>query len=201
MKTLSDIIVFLEENLGKTAAQTFDENMEEYTYFIRSEALNNFSITESKMKSKLRKLSEGIIAASVKRYLNENFSDDFGEVELNVNDEGVYDRNMQPISALEKIRKSQREIMSLMISRGMDEFNKGRQLARIIDARTHDLLKNEPSPKDVNWSPTRSKAMMLEQVEIEIMRLERRLPSISPEDAKHLAELYAKIRDARKVAN
>jgi hypothetical protein len=200
VKTLADIIVFFEENLGKTAAQVFDENMEEYTYFIRSEALHNLDITESRMKSRLRKLSEGIIAASVKRYLNENFSDDYGEVELNVNDDGVYDRNMQPISALEKIRKSQREIMGLMVSRGMDEFNKGRQLARIIDARIHEFSKDEPSPKDINWKLP-IKPTMLEQTEIEIMRLERRLPNLSSEEAKSLAELYAKLRDARKVVN
>lgn len=204
MKNIADIIVFLEENLGKTAAETFDDNMEEYTYFVRSEALHNIEITESRMKNRLRKLAEGIIAASVKRYLNENFSDDYGEVELNVNDEGVYDRNMQPINALEKIRKSQREIMSLMVARGMDEFNKGRQLALIIDARTHEYIvkSDEPSPKDVNWKvPQRSKTAMLEQAEVEIMRLERRLLTLTTEEAKHLAELYAKLRAARKAVN
>lgn len=197
MKNLAEIMVFLEDVLGKTAASTFDENMEEFTYYIRSEALSNLEISESRMKSKLKKFAEKIIAASVKRYLNENYADDYGDIEINIGMDGVYDRNLQPIGAIEKIRKSQKEIMGLMVSRGMDEFTRGRQLARIIEARAQKA--DEPDPKDINWKPSpRSKTTMLEQTEVEIMRLERRIQTLTPEEAKRLTELYAALRTARQ---
>lgn len=196
LKSLTEIVVFIENVLGKPAAQMFDENMEDYVYFVRSEALNDSEISESRMRSKLRKFAESIIAASVKHFLNENYADDYGDVELNINEDGVFDKNMKRIEEIEQIRKTQREIMSLMVSRGMYEFAKGRHLARIMDSRSRDL--QEPSPKDANWMPTQSKCPMLEQTEIEILRLERQLPNIKPEDAKRLAELYALLKSGRR---
>lgn len=196
LKSLTEIVVFIENVLGKPAAQMFDENMEDYVYFVRSEALNDSEITESRMRSKLRKFAESIIAASVKHFLNENYADDYGDVELNVNEDGVFDKNMKRIEEIEQIRKTQREIMSLMVSRGMYEFAKGRHLARIMDSRSRDS--KEPSPKDANWMPTQSKCPMLEQTEIEILRLERLLPNIKPEDAKRLAELYALLKSGKR---
>lgn len=196
LKSLTEIVAFIENVLGKPAAVMFDENMEDYVYFVRSEALNDAEITESRMRSKLRKFSEQIIAASVKHFLNENYSDDYGDVELNVNEDGVFDKNMKRIEEIEQIRKTQREIMSLMVSRGMYEFAKGRHLARIMDSRSRDS-KLEPSPKDANWMPTQAK-YAVEQTEIEIIRLERMLPNIKPEDAKRLAELYATLKTSRR---
>lgn len=197
-KNLIEIIVFLEDVLGKNAAEVFEENMDEFVYFVRSEALHNTDITETKMRSRLRKLAEGIIAASVKRFLNENYADDNGEVELNINDDGIYDRNMKPISAIEKIRKTQRDMMSLMVSRGMYEFAKGRHLARIMDSRAADSDdKKEANPKDINWTPPAPKTTLLELAEIEVMRLERKLPNLTPEEAVTLASLYLKLRTSR----
>lgn len=196
LKSLTEIVVFIENVLGKPAAQMFDENMEDYVYFVRSEALNDTEITESRMRSKLRKFAEGIIAASVKHFLNENYADDYGDVELNVNEDGVFDKNMKRIDEIEQIRKTQREITSLMVSRGMYEFAKGRHLARIMDSRSRDS-KLEPSPKDANWMPTQAK-FAVEQTEIEIIRLERMLPNIKPEHAKRLGELYASLKSNRR---
>ena len=198
MKNLTDILAFLEDVLGKKAARVFDENMDEFLYFIRFSALNDLSITESKMRSRLRKLAEGIIAASVKRFLDDNYADDFGDVELNVNDSGVYDRNMQPINAIEKIRKSQREMIASMVSFGMYEFAKGRHLAKIMEAKTES--KAEPSPKDANWKPAKKRKIRtpLELVEVKIMRLERKLPKLTKEEAKVLSLLYAQLREARR---
>ena len=55
MKNLTEIISFLEDVLGKEAAQAFDDNMEEFTYFVRSEALTNQKITENKISKKKSK--------------------------------------------------------------------------------------------------------------------------------------------------
>ena len=197
LKNLTEITTFIENVLGKTAAELFDQHMEDYVYFVRSEALTDIDISESRMKRKLNKFAERILSASVMQFLNENYADDYGEVEINSSEDGVFDRNMKRIEEIEQVRKSQREIMTLMVSRGMYEFAKGRHLAKIMDARSHDRSK-EPSPKDANWMPTQPKPAMLEQVEIEIIRLERLLPKISPEQAKRLAELYEIMRASRR---
>lgn len=193
MKTLAEVIDFLEKTLGKGAADTFEENFDELVYFVRSEALSNPDITDNKMKSRIRKLSEGILTAAVKSFLSENYSDDFGDVELNYNNDGVFDRNMHRIDAIEVIRKHQREIVTLLVSRTMKDYQKGKEINLTLDVRMVKNQENEPSPKDINWSP-RSKPAMSEQNEIELMRLERRLPNLTKDEAGRLSELYAKIR-------
>lgn len=199
MKSLTDILAFLEDVLGKPSAQVFDENIDEYIYFVRFAAINDLTLTDSKMRSRLRKLAEGIIAASIRRFLNENYADDFGDVELNINDNGVYDRNMQPISAIEKIRKSQREMIGSMVSLGMYEFAKGRQLAKIMDARSQNDRSKEPNPKDVNWKPAKKTTTLLEMTEVTIMRLERKLPDLTKEEAKTLSLLYSRLKTCRQA--
>lgn len=199
IKSLSEIVVMIEDVLGKPASDMFEENMDEFVYFVRASALNSPEITESKMRRELRKLSEGILAASVKRFLNDHYADDFGDIEINVNEEGgIYDRNMRPINAIEKIRKCQREMTTLMVSRGMHEFTKGRNLARIMGMRISDSVANEPSPKDAVWIS--DSKPILERAEIEIMRLEKKLPSLTSSEAAILSALYQKLRDCRKTA-
>lgn len=197
LKNLTEIAVFLEDVLGKPAAHIFDENMDELIYIVRSQALHNPSITESKMRNKLKRLSEKIIAASLQSFLNENYADDFGDVELNVDEGGIYDRNMKPISAIEKIRKSQREMLNLMVSRCMYEFAKGRNLAKIMDARSNDDGK-DPDPKDIDWTPPKAKPLTLELIEIQILRLERKLPNLTSEEGKSLTAFYEAMREGRR---
>lgn len=197
LKSLTEIVAFLESVLGKTAAETFDENMEDYVYFVRTKALHDMDISETKMRGKLRKYADLIIMASVRQFLNEHYADDTGEVEINMNEDGVFDRNINKIEQIEQIRKSQREMMTLIVSRGMLEFAKGRRLARIMENRSVSRL-SEQSPKDANWMPTYAKSTMLEQTEIEILRLERKLPNVTPEEAKRLSELYALLRSSRQ---
>lgn len=199
MKSLTDIIVFLEDVLGKDAAQVFDEHMDEFVYYVKFNALSEPDLPDRKMRIRLRKLAEGIIAAALKRFLEDKFADDTGELGLNINETGVYDRNMKRIDAIEKIKKGQKEMVSLMVSRGMDEFVKGKLLARSILSRARDYRDGQESPKDANWqlpAPPINRAA-LEQVEIQIMRLERKLPSIDDEGARLLAALYSQARTMR----
>lgn len=198
MKSLTEIIVFLEDVLGRDATQVFDEHMDEFIYYVKFSALSEPDMPDRKMKIKLRRLAEGVIAAALKRFLNDKFADDTGDLGLNVNESGVYDRNMQRIDAIEKIKKSQKEMIALMVSRGMDEFVKGKALAQAIISRARQY-QGEPSPKDVNWqlpAPPINRAA-LEQIEIQILRLERKLPAIDEEGARLLTALYSQARNMR----
>jgi hypothetical protein len=201
MKSLTEIIVFLEDVLGKDAAQLFDEHMDEFIYYVRFNALSTPDLADRKMRIRLRKLAEGIIAAALKRFLEDNYANDTGELNLNINDTGVYDNNMQPISAVDKIKKTQREMVSLIVSSGMDEFIRGKTLAKSIISRARRYQEEKPSQKDATWqlpAPPINRAA-LEQVEIQIMRLERKLPAIDEEGARLLAALYSQARTMRAV--
>lgn len=199
MKNLADIAMFLEDVLGHEAAQVFDENLEEFVYYVRSEALSNHAVTSKAMKTRIRRLAENIIAASVKKYLSEKFADANGEVELHINESGVYDKNMRPIPAVDKIRKTQKEMTSLMVQRGMYEFAKGRHLARIMDARLgDDMHDRDQASKSLTWDRHQDpRRPILELLEIQAMHLEGKLPNINPEEGKKLAQLYQDIRTAR----
>jgi hypothetical protein len=82
----------------------------------------------------------------------------------------------------------------------MIEFNKGRDLAKIIESRTMDLdaFEPEPTPKDIDWTPIPVRYETNEDLEVKIMRLERLLPNLSPEQAQELKDLYSKLRDCNK---
>jgi hypothetical protein len=189
MKNIAEISTFLEDVLGKDATRIFEENFDEFMYYVRSEALNNREITDKAMRIRLKNLAEGIIAASVKKFLNDNYADSMGGVEINVNDNGVYDRDMHPIPAIDKIRKNQKGITALMVSRGMYEFAKGRVL--LNQSGKPEASQSQPKTAHRDTTPT------VEAVEIDVMRLEGRLPNISKEEGELLASLYDKLAAMR----
>jgi len=181
MRDIADLVEMIHEVLGETAAVAFIENFEELTCFIKSLALNNIA-TEDKMKNSLKKYAEGLIAASVKCYLEENYADSFGGVEININGRGIYDKNIKPIRALETIHGSHKEIINFIVAKEMYEFTKGRHLARIMENRVNSKV----FKMDNN-------VCSKEQVEVEIMRLERKLPNLTPEEAEKLKKCYSVI--------
>lgn len=194
MKDITEIKPFLDDVLGHNAAQVFDENMDEFIYYVRFYALSEPDTSSGKMRSKLRKLAEGILAMALKRFLEDNYTDESGQIDLNVADEAVYDRNMQPIDAIEKIRNSQKEMMSLMVSRGMYEFAKGKCLAKSIT----DRIQRDLETSNLTGQPEEGpKTDAMEQIEIQIMRLERRLPKLDNEDGRLLLALYGRIKELK----
>ena len=181
MRDIPEVVQMIDEVLGRMAAEAFVVNFDELTCFIRSLALNNEGVTEDRMRTNLRKYVEGIIAASVKCYLDEHYMDEFGSVEVNVDHQGIYDKNMRPIKALEIIHDSHKEVMNLLVARGMYEFTKGRHLAKVMEARANSKQYRMIMPG----------VQTREQLEVEIMRLERKLPNLTPEETSRLKKLYA----------
>ena len=137
------------------------------------------------MRTNLRKYVEGIIAASVKCYLDEHYMDKFGAVEVNVDQQGIYDKNMRPIHALEVLHQSHKQVMGLLVARGMYEFTKGRHLAKIMEARAAAKQYHMIMPG----------VQTKEQLEVEVLRLERKLPNLTLEETARLKKLYVCLRD------
>ena len=177
INNLSEAEVFIEKVLGKEPTQVFDRNLEELLYFIRSAALGD-SMGDDEMREKIVEISEGILAASVKKYLDDNFADENGNLQINVANGVVYDNDMNPIEAVRRISVCQGDILSLLVRRGMYEFAKGRHLLTTIVSKT--------VPKAVKAS--------LEALETEVSRIEEKLPNLSPDDAARLLSLYSEIR-------
>ena len=183
INNISEAESLLEGVLGKGSLQVFDVNLEELMYYIRSEALSG-SVSDEEMQGKIFKLSEGILAASVKRYLDENFQDPDGCLQVNVGNGTVYDKDMDPIEAIRKIGKYQGDILSLLVSRGMYEFAKGRRLLEIVSKN------NRSSKQNIRSS--------IEGLEAEMSRIEDKLPNLSSEEASRLVRLYAEISSRKQ---
>lgn len=180
INNLSEAETFLEDVLGKEATQIFDRNLEELLCFIRASALGD-SMDDEEMKQKIVQISEGILAASVKKYLDDNFADEDGILQVNVGNGMVYDKDMNPIEAVRKISTCQGDIMSLLVSRGMYEFAKGRHLLTAIASKA--------VPKVLGAS--------IEGLESEVSKIEAKLPNLSADEGSRLVSLYSEIRSKK----
>lgn len=179
MKNFSDVCRFMTDILG---AQHFEDEVEDFVCFVKMSALTNPNVTDTWMKSKLRKYATTIIMASIKDYLDRNYADTNGDISLNVGFGMVYDKEMKPIEVINKIKQVQRGMMKLMVNQGMDEFLKGRELAYSMIERAD--LKDDPQMSE----PTK------EHIQKAIKALEKKLPKITKEEASELLDLYAYIK-------
>ena len=177
MKNPVEISRFLGRLMGPKYSDLFDANIQEFTYYVRMAALADETVSDQEMRLRLKKLAEGVVAASVKSFLDDKYGNANGEVEINVGENGVYDKNMRPIPEVDQIRKQQHDMVNILVARGMYEFAKGRHLARLASKK----------PQCVQAKKT------AEDLEIEVMRLERMLPNIGGDDAARLSELYSSL--------
>jgi hypothetical protein len=182
MKNPVEISKFLGKLMGSKYGDLFDANMEEFTYYIRMAALADETVTDQEMRLRLKKLAEGVVAASVKSFLDDKYTNDKGDVEINVGDNGVFDKDMHPIPEVDQIRKVQHEMVNVLVARGMYEFAKGRHLATVV---------KKAKVATAQYNAQRKKGA--EDLEIEVMRLERKLPDIGGDDAARLSELYSSL--------
>ena len=182
MKNPVEISKFLGKLMGSKYSELFDANIEEFTYYVRMAALADETVTEQEMRLRLKKLAEGVVAASVKSFLDDKYTNANGEVEINVGDNGVFDKDMRPIPEVDQIRKQQHEMVNVLVARGMYEFAKGRHLA---------TMATKKKVTAAQYNAQRKKGA--EDLEVEMMRLERKLPNIGGDDAARLSELYSSL--------
>lgn len=197
--SISEVCTYLTEVLGEESSHLFEEKIENFVCYVKMAALTNPVLTESSMKKKIKKQAVGIITASVKTYLDKNFSEN-GNVVINIGYGRVYDKDMKPIKAINKIRDSQSEIVKNIINIGMGEFIKGRELAYSIADRlqrqdeengyhyigeTNDTENND-SQKTIDDR--------IYQIKDEIRIIESRLPKIGENERHQLLALYEELR-------
>jgi hypothetical protein len=186
MHSLIDVEAFLFKLLGSKPTRQFESNMDEFSFFVKAEALTNAAKSESDMRKLAKETCEKILQQSVKTYLSDNFANEKGELSLKVDNGTVYDKDMQPVRAISAIRDNMSKISDVIIENIMEQFCAGRKLAQDIVSRMMHYQESKDA-KPLQDPP-------LEVLEIERMRLERKLPRIEPHEAKRLCFLCAALR-------
>ena len=168
----------------------FDSNMNDMLYCARLWALTDTRASEAEIKDKLVAIAHGVLVECTKAYLIDHYGmKEDGGPKVHVA-EDILDENMRTIPAVVKLRKHKVEIVRCLMDETMRVYRQGRDLARQIVDRTRAY--KSPIPISHQGCP-------MELVEIEIMRLERKLPLLSDEEGRKLTELY-KLVGARTCA-
>lgn len=198
MERLVDVQDFVRQTFDDEAAEVLGRNLEDLFYRIRSWALLDNKSQIEKVRERVNKMAVGVIMEAVKVYLAKHYADNW-----NVFDDNVFDGNMSSIRPIELVKVHRNAMIEIIEREAIKEFSRGRELAGVVVARAREYLlrkeHGEPSPKDPNWDyfalppkPPRDyeETPPAEAIEVEIMRLERKLPSLSPDEGKRLKELY-----------
>lgn len=206
MKDMSEACAFISHNLGKAAAAMFSHATDDFVCYARHQSLVDASSTESMMRDKFRKSAIGILGEAVKMFVAEKYAGDGGRLDVHVYNEEFLDKEMVPIPEIANIRSKSRSIVDRMVDGAMEEFEKGRALAFEISARAEQYearFIGSPSPKALPAPKPPKKDLVanppLEVLEIEMMRLERKLPVLSEAEGTRLSQLYMLIKVTAKA--
>lgn len=187
MKDFSAIRTFLRETLGDQSLELFDRHMEEFVCCVKTWALSDLKSSPAQVKEKFTNVSYGILSESVKLFLSKNYSKEDGSLNVEITDTEIYDVKHNRIPAIMMLRDRQEEIISFMVASAMRDFDSGRKLAKLIVGRAR---KFESDRLDKGEAPGTTSRIPAEAIEVEIMRLERRLSVLTPEEGRRLSELY-----------
>ena len=188
MKDISAIRTFLRDILGDSAIELFDRHMEEFACCVKTWALSDLKSTGAEVKERFKNVSYGILSEAVKLFLSEKFSKEDGSLSVEITDTEIYDEHHKKLPSIVRLRERQEEIIEFMVSNAMRDFESGRKLAKVIVNRAR---KFESDKLDRMESPQEKKSRVpAEAIEVEIMRFERRLSSLTPEEGERLSELY-----------
>jgi len=198
MTRLVEAEAVLLELLGSEPLELFRAQMDDLRCYAKALSLTDLSSEVDEIKEKLEVICQGILAEVVNVFLRRDYSDEAGSIEINVTKRSVYDKNMNLIIPLKGFQENQKNIVLAMMYAVFPIFSKGRELALKIIDRKKNYLEFGHTKEDVVPLPEKPKRDYTkfpphELISIEIMRLERKLPNLSPEEGLRLSELYQKV--------
>jgi hypothetical protein len=191
--TLPEVKTFLQEVLGTEARRAFDDGLSELLCYVKSEALKNTEFSDEVMQKKFEAACKVMVVDSLKVFLYQRHATDDGKFNINYDGNVVYDKNFSPIPEVLKIRQRHQEVIDALMAAIMDDYHRGRTLfasivSRIPDYKPRKDRFNKPlAYLSIQRTPG-------EVLEIEIMRLEGRLPNLTVEEGNLLSSLYRKLR-------
>jgi hypothetical protein len=176
-ETAEDIV---RSALGNDAGDMFSYGMQDMLCYVRSLSLTELDASAETLMAKFHTIFEAILTEAVKEFLNETYGEKY---KIYVDDSNVYDKDMSLIQPIMTIRKRKDDIEKDVMAMVALEFHKGRRLAWQVVAR---IRSKGQSLKERNYEvspPT-------EAMEVELMRLERKFPVVTPQEWQRLLELY-----------
>lgn len=186
MNNIKSIRSFLRGLLGDNPIKLFDRHMDEFACCVKTWALSDLKSSSEDVKERFTNVSYGILSEAVKLFLSEKYSKEDGSLSVEITESEIYDEGHHRIPAIVALRERQEEIIEFMVRNAMRDFEAGRRLAKVIVARAR---KFESDKMDGARPPARSR-IPAEAIEVEIMRLEKRLSELTPEEGRRLSGLY-----------
>jgi len=208
MKSVDEASKFIGRMIGAKSRDLFDLHMDDALYYAKALSFSSIADDTSAMEDHFHLLVERALTESANLYLQQNHSSEEGLLEINIAYDCVYDKNMSVIKPVKRLLDRRKEIVRASLKHVMATFQRGRKLAQKIAARHNNYARlqnlkkyTRPSPKDQNWEPLAcipkrdySKRPAEEMLEVEIMRLERKLPNLSTEEGYRLSSLYKQLQ-------
>jgi len=188
MKT--DGRVLLGNILGKVAEDFYVKQIEDFMYFVRSLSLVETKTEEEKIRERLYEVISIVLQKTVKYFLTEKCGKAVdGTIKVTIVDNEIHDMSGKLVEEVVEFKKNLKVISDQVIELGMEEFEKGRIIALEITERLKNSTNKVPRKvvqRDYSVAPP------LEQIEVEMIRLEKKLPFLSHEEGRKLADLYGR---------
>ena len=195
MSNLKEASEIVEEILGATSSSSkhFKFQIEDYLCYVQGLSMTSFSKPEEKIRERLTEISIRIITDSIRVFLDENY----GQNIVFTQQGNVFDKNMNKIKEVEKIKNKQEKILAIMVDTAMEEFEKGRGLAlEIVQRAKGNGKKNSKSEVPSRNYKNRP---AVENLEIEMMNLENKLPNLTPEEGNRLSFIYEIVQNQKEL--
>jgi len=182
MKSIKEARQTIEGILGPEALVSFNDYLDDFTYYVKSLSMLDLRTPEEVIKDELRHFCKKLIVEAVKAFLQSHYKDASGNLKFNLTKDGIYDEHMKPLREISEIKNKQAEVVECVLAEAMHEFAKGRELALQVVERARSYAANKA--EGVKHEPS------TEEIEIEVLRLERKLPNLTEEEASKLTECY-----------
>ncbi len=197
MKDVLEAKKFIKENLGQKAASHFAHAVDDFFCYIKHKAI--FDPCDD-VRASFESVASGIITDSVKIFVGQNYVSDAGRLELHISNDEFLDKAMMPVAEIITVKQKSHAIVKLIVTLATEDYERGRVLAFDISSRMKKYEEKfvgphvpETPPLDLSINPP------MEMLEIEMMRLERRLPALSNDEGNRLSQLYVLLKVTAKA--
>ncbi len=184
----SDGRVTIGAILGKKSEDFYVSQIADFLYFVRSLALVDMKSDEEKIREKIQSIGSVLLQKTVKFFLIDKYGTmPDGTIRVSVTEKEIRDMKGNIIEEIVKFKENLKSIGEQLLELGSEEFEKGRKIALEITQRIKNSTNAEKRrilERDFNTTPP------MEMLEIEMLRLERKLPFLSQEEGKRLVSLY-----------
>lgn len=179
----------IKSTLGNEAKETFEAFVDELICYVRCLSLVDLRTPVPIVRESMRQFCHQVLVASVKTFLAQKHD---SEETIRISDDMIYDDDMNPLPEMIGLRDKQEDIVGALLDASMTEFERGRKLGVSIVSRAHRFVQ-DTGPSGSPIEPLR------EVIEIEMMRLERRIKQLDEDDIKRLCSCYKSLRNKERL--